>query len=213
MKMGNSLKMVALACALALGTGCATSRSEVDVNFVAPQSAAAQAPANGKKVYVTAIDQRVFEIKPRSADIPSLKNDEIGDRTITERAIARKRNGYGKGLGDVLLPSGRTVATLVGESVAAAYKQAGYEVVSAPNVAGAQAVTVRVKEFWSWFSPGFFYVTVNNKSHLSVETPGNAPVEITTLKSDGMQAVTDKDWKAITEAGLQEITKELAGQL
>lgn len=213
MGMEKVFRMVAVACLLALSVGCATNRSEIDVQVPQLDSAETLTPSNGKKVHITAVDERVFEINPRRADIPSLKNDEITDRSITERAVARKRNGYGKGLGDVLLPSGRTVSALVTESVASAYRQAGYEVVSDPSDPGAAAVKVRIVEFWSWFSPGFFYVTVSNKSHLNIETTGNSGLEVVTLKSDGMQAVTENDWKEITEAGLQEITLEMAKKL
>lgn len=212
MGVDKMLRMAAVSLLLALCVGCATSRSEIDV--LAPAAGAASSASNsGKKVYISAVDERVFEIKPDQADIPSLKNAEIADRSITERAFGRKRNGYGKALGDVLLPSGRTVSALVGESVASAYRQAGYEVVTEPGASGAAEVKVRIKEFWSWFSPGFFYVTVNNKSRLDIEAAGQPGVEIVTLKSDSMQAVTDSDWKAITEAGLQEIAKETASKL
>lgn len=212
MGMEKIFRMGVVACLLALSVGCATNRSEIDVKV--PQLDQANiAPSNGKKVYITAVDERVFEINPRKADIPSLKNDEITVRSITERAVARKRNGYGKGLGDVLLPSGRTVSTLVSESVASAYRQAGYEVVGDPGVPDATAVKVRIVEFWSWFSPGFFYVTVNNKSRLNIETEGGSGFEVVTLKNDGMQAVTENDWKEITEAGLQEIMQETAKKL
>ncbi|VXC13743.1 Predicted component of the type VI protein secretion system [Pseudomonas sp. 8Z] len=211
MGMDKMLKLVTVSFLLALCVGCATSRSEVDV-MPASLDKASNTASLGKKVYINTVDERVFEAKPKQADIPSLKNAEISDRAITERAIGRKRNGYGKALGDVLLPSGRTISALVGESVASAYRQAGYEVVTKPETSAAE-VKVHVKEFWSWFSPGFFYVTVNNKSRLNIETDGQQSMEIVTFKSDGMQAVTDSDWKAITEAGLQEIAKETASKL
>lgn len=212
MGMEKIFRIGVVACLLVLIVGCATNRSEIDVKV--PQLDQANiAPGNGKKVYITAVDERVFEINPRKADIPSLKNDEITVRSITERAVARKRNGYGKGLGDVLLPSGRTLSALVSESVASAYRQAGYEVVGDSGAPDAAAVKVRIVEFWSWFSPGFLYVTVNNKSRLSIETEGGSGLEVVTLKSDGMQAVTENDWKEITEAGLQEIMQETAKKL
>ncbi|WP_178116448.1 flagellar biosynthesis protein [Pseudomonas brassicae] len=198
---------------LAFTTGCATSRSEIDVNVAQLGAGQIVAPGNGKKVHISAVDERVFQIKPRSADIPSLKNDEVTDRSITERAIARKRNGYGKGLGDVLLPSGRTVSRLVSDAVASAYRQAGYEVVTDANTQDAATVKVHIVEFWSWFSPGFFSVAVNNKSHLTIEAPGTAQLQVVTRKSDNMQAVTENDWKEITEAGLEEITQQTFKQL
>jgi hypothetical protein len=62
-------------------------------------------------------DRRVFEVNPRQANIPSLMNDaEIKNPAITARAVARKRGGFGKTLGDVgdvLLPEGRTVTNVV----------------------------------------------------------------------------------------------------
>ncbi|WP_193557572.1 flagellar biosynthesis protein [Pseudomonas kairouanensis] len=208
-----SIRLAVGIAALTMLAGCATSRSEVDVN-VAPLSAnQAVAPSNGKKVLISTVDERVFQIDPRSPDTPSLKNDEVTDKSITERAIARKRNGYGKGLGDVLLPSGRTVSQLVNESVAAAYKQAGYQVVTDPSAPDAAAVKVHIVEFWSWFTPGFFSVDVSNKSHLRIETPGATALNVVTRKNESMQAVTEGDWKKITEAGLQEVSRETLKQL
>ncbi|NVZ53780.1 flagellar biosynthesis protein [Pseudomonas sp. B6002] len=199
--------------ALVMLAGCATSRSEVDVNVAPLNTTQAAAASNGKKVLISTVDDRVFQISPRSPDVPSLKNDEVTDKSITERAIARKRNSYGKGLGDVLLPSGRTVSQLVNESVAAAYKQAGYQVVTEPGTADATAVKVHIVEFWSWFTPGFFYVDVSNKSHLRIETPGATELNVVTRKNESMQAVTENDWKKITEAGLQEVSRETLKQL
>jgi hypothetical protein len=183
--------------------GCVTNRSVVDV------SVPVLTGTTGQKVVITTLDERTFEAKPRSADIPSLKGGEITDTSITERAYARKRNGYGKALGDVVLPSGRTVSQLVGSAVANAYTQAGYQVVEG-QASDVKPVTVRVKEFWTWFSPGFAYVTVNNKASLVIEPNGQSPLTISTEVSDGMQLVTDSDWARVTSQGLQEVTDVVA---
>ncbi|WP_459745515.1 flagellar biosynthesis protein [Pseudomonas sp. 3A(2025)] len=171
------------------------------------------AASNGKKVLIRATDERTFEIDPRSADIPSLKDDEINDRSVTERAIGRKRGGFGKAFGDVVLPSGRTVSQLVGEAVSNAYREAGYEVVTDKSTSDAIAVNVHVIEFWSWFSPGFWSVAVNNKSQLRIESLGSPDLKVVARINERMQAVTESDWKKITEAGLQEITRETQKQL
>ena len=82
--------------------GCATTRGVMDV-----QEEVSANPETGIAVkFARVTDARRFEIDPRQADIPSLKNDEIDDPAITSRAIARKRNSYGKALGDILLPGG-----------------------------------------------------------------------------------------------------------
>ena len=136
--------------ALLLLAGCATNRAEVDI--LPPGTSQTPAPSNGKKVYISAVDDRVFQIKPSRFDTPSLKYDEIDDKSITERAIGRKRNNYNMPIGDVLLPKGRTVSELVGDAVATAYRQAGYEVVSTPGARDVSEVKVQIIEFWSWYT-------------------------------------------------------------
>ena len=145
------MKHLKLACLLLATTalfGCATSRSVVDI------ATPAVANGNGQKVFISVLDERRFELKPQVPEIPSLKEGEITDKSITERAIARKRNGYGMGLGDVLLPEGTKVSDLIAKSIATAYGQAGYRVVpSSEKTVDTQAITVHVIEFWSWMSP------------------------------------------------------------
>ncbi|MHA6639057.1 flagellar biosynthesis protein [Stutzerimonas frequens] len=202
----SSLKSSLLVVLAVSMVGCATSRSVVDVTVPVLTG------TTGQKVVITTIDERAFEAKPRSADIPSLKGGEINDSSITGRAYARKRNGYGMALGDVVLPSGRTVSQLVGSAVANAYTQSGYQVVEGPG-ADARQVTVHVKEFWTWFSPGFASVSVNNKANLTIETDGRAPMAIATEVNDGMQFVTDSDWANVTSQGLQEVTAAVGKKL
>jgi hypothetical protein len=206
-----SVRLAVGIAALLVLSGCVTSRSEVAVNFVPPANVQANA-SNGKKVLISTVDERVFQVSPRNPATPSLKNDEVTDKSITERAIARKRNGYGMALGDVLLPSGRTLAQLVNESVASAYQQAGYEVVTEPSAADTK-VKVHIVEFWSWFTPGFFMVDVSSKSLVRIEMPGAKTFDVVTLQNQSMQVVMEKDWKKITEQNLQEVSQQTARHL
>ena len=204
-------KILAVA-ALVLLAGCATNRAEVDV--LRPGDTQTPAPSNGKKVYISAVDDRVFQIKPSSSDIPSLKYDEINDKSITERAIARKRNNFNMAIGDVLLPEGRTVSELVGNAVATAYRQAGYEVVSSPDARDVSEVKVNIIEFWSWYSAeGVLDKVLRNKSLLQIKAPGTPVQTVKTLVSENVKVATDTDWKTITESGLEAITQETLKQL
>ena len=204
-------KILAVA-ALVLLAGCATNRAEVDV--LPPGDTQPPAPSNGKKVYISAVDDRVFQIKPSSSDIPSLKYDEIDDKSITERAIARKRNNFNMAIGDVLLPEGRTVSELVGNAVATAYRQAGYEVVSSPGARDVSEVKVNIIEFWSWYSAeGVLDKVLRNKSLLQIKAPGTPVQTVKTLVSENVKVATDTDWKTITESGLEAITQETLKQL
>ena len=204
-------KILAVA-ALVLLAGCATNRAEVDV--LRPGDTQTPAPSNGKKVFISAVDDRVFQIKPSSSDIPSLKYDEIDDKSITERAIARKRNNFNMAIGDVLLPEGRTVSELVGNAVATAYRQAGYEVVSSPGARDVSEVKVNIIEFWSWYSAeGVLDKVLRNKSLLQIKAPGTPVQTVKTLVSENVKVATDTDWKTITESGLEAITQETLKQL
>ena len=89
--------------------GCAAGRATVDVS--APHGTN---PATGKYVRIDSVqDKRTFTVKPPSADMASLDPDEDSSDESKARAIGRKRNGYGKALGDVVLPEGKTVSILV----------------------------------------------------------------------------------------------------
>lgn len=198
--------------ALVLLAGCATNRAEVDI--LPPGNSQTPAPSNGKKVYISTVDDRVFQIKPSRFDIPSLKYDEIGDKSITERAIARKRNNYNMPIGDVLLPKGRTVSELVGDAVATAYRQAGYEVVGTSGARDVRAVNVHIIEFWSWSTTeGVLDKVLQNKSFLQIKTQGAAVQNVKTLVNEKVKVATDTDWKRVTEAGLEAITQETLKQL
>ena len=193
--------------ALLLLAGCATNRAEVDI--LPPGTSQTPAPSNGKKVYISAVDDRVFQIKPSRFDTPSLKYDEIDDKSITERAIGRKRNNYNMPIGDVLLPKGRTVSELVGDAVATAYRQAGYEVVSTPGARDVSEVKVQIIEFWSWYTAeGVLDKVLRNKSSLQIQTHGAPEHSVKTLVNEKVKVATDTDWKRVTEAGLEAITQE-----
>ncbi|MQU06179.1 flagellar biosynthesis protein [Pseudomonas helleri] len=200
--------------ALVLLAGCATNRAEVDVDVLPPGNTQTPAPSNGKKVFVSAVDERVFQIKPDSFDIPSLKYDDIDDKSITERAIARKRNNFNWAIGDVLLPKGRTVAGLVSDAVASAYRQAGYEVVSTPAGSNVHKVQVRIIEFWSWSGvDGVLDKGVRNQSLLQIKPAGAPEYSVKTLVTENAKVVTDSVWKNITEEGLEAITQETLKKL
>ena len=193
--------------ALLLLAGCATNRAEVDI--LPPGNSQTPAPSNGKKVYISAVDDRAFQIKPSRFDTPSLKYDEIDDKSITERAIGRKRNNYNMPIGDVLLPKGRTVSELVGDAVATAYRQAGYEVVSTPGARDVSEVKVQIIEFWSWYTAeGVLDKVLRNKSSLQIQTHGAPEHSVKTLVNEKVKVATDTDWKRVTEAGLEAITQE-----
>ncbi|MFH0879382.1 MAG: flagellar biosynthesis protein, partial [Lentisphaerota bacterium] len=145
LRMAGAAMLVGL-----LGSGCATNRGILNVQVEKTKN-----PSEGRTVTIVSVnDARVFEEAPRVSSTPSLKGAEITDKSITSRAIARKRNGFGKAMGDILLPEGRTVEQLVREALVKSFRDSGYRVLEAGEVAadGEKAIPVEadIEQFWSW---------------------------------------------------------------
>ncbi|MHC4525734.1 MAG: flagellar biosynthesis protein [Planctomycetota bacterium] len=154
-----------------LVSGCATNRGIVDVRITGSQN-----PTSGPAVKILRVtDKRVFEKAPRVASIPSLKGGGIDDKSITSRAIARKRNTYGKALGDILLPEGRTVENLVREALTKSFREAGYRVIDgAPGLNGkVMPVEADIEQFWAWVTPGFWAVSMEFEAKVNIK--GDVP--------------------------------------
>ena len=126
MKIKLKVAFIAMLFSLAFLSGCATSRGEVELAM--PILTEAEL-TNGKEIYIkSVVDKRLFEVKPKEPNIPSLDPDEPQSDSIKLRAIARKRNSYGKGLGDILLKEGQTVESVIRDSLKQAFIQNGYSV-------------------------------------------------------------------------------------
>lgn len=194
-----------------LFSGCATTTSTIDVQH-------AQAPAAAAKGYAKIIevrDIRRFEAAPKDPSTPSLENaQDLKNAAITSRAVARKRGGYGMAFANVLLPEGRTVELVVREAVTKALTEQGYQVVDAksPQFEKALPMQVDIDQFWAWFTPGFWAVSVEFRGLLLVKADaltgkkedivsGNAVVK-------GM-AATDSEWREVVVNGVNDLTKNL----
>jgi hypothetical protein len=194
--------------------GCATSRGVVDIRI--PVTLASAAARTVKLVEV--LDNRSFQRKPSDPSIPSLKGAEIQDRAITSRAVARKRNSYGKALGDILLPEGRTVEALVTDALTAAFSEAGYRVVQRDEAGyeEATAVTADIEQFWAWFSPGFW------AAHLEFEARVRLKGEVAGLEKQPVirgyirlatQAATTRAWQNTIYGGIEDFIAKLKATL
>lgn len=212
--MKTMLKVLFALVVLGTLSACASSRS-----VVTPEVIAGANPTEGVAVRIDKVeDARRFEASPPSPDIPSLSGNDHTNVAVTKRAIARKRNGYGMAMGDVLLPEGQNVAELVGKAVAQGFRQAGYRVIAPgePGYEQAAPVNARIGEFWSWFNPGFASVTVSNRS--SVDLIGTLPElnggrTVKSEVSESMMAVFEDDWKAIVAKGLRQLSTKVAETL
>jgi len=212
--MRRLVPLTILAC-LFLATGCAVGRGVIDV----PANMGAN-PSSGPAVRIDRVtDRRVFEVDPRQANIPSLMNDaEIKDPKITSRAIARKRGGFGKALGDILLPEGRTVMQLVEEALTRSLQEAGYRVVSKQDPEAATAIPVEadIDQFWAYFRPGFAEVAVEFES--SIRLTSSLPALQTGGSVKGISrvtgmAATSSTWQEAVAKGVDDLSRNARDRL
>lgn len=201
--------IVIAATALIL-TGCATSRGVLDLKVPDLPN-----PASSQTVKIMDVaDKRVFEIKPKKPSIPSLQNDEINDPKITRRAIARKRNGFGAALGDILLPEGQTVEQLTRAALVNALRDSGYRVVAAgkPGYDAATPVSAEIQKFWSWMTPGFWEIKLryNAKIQLNGDWPLNGENRVVEGDARYSGAIaSSSEWREVINNGITDLIRNL----
>lgn len=207
MLIRNGVKVAVLFVCAAIA-GCATSRSEIRLSSPVAMPTSAAAPSGRTAVIRSVKDERVFEQAPRDPSTPSLGFGGADQATaeLKARAIGRKRNAYGKALGDVLLQSGQTVEGVVRENLAAALVQAGYQVKGEDDSGPSPLVIdVHVKQFWAWFQPGFWAITLNTNITTDLDLSGAAsPTTISVHADDARQAATESAWMEIVGKALDD---------
>jgi len=212
--MRKTILVLMALCAVV--SGCATSRSVLDINTPV---ATGGSSISEKEVYINSIvDKRVFEANPRTPSIPSLDPSEEANSEIRLRAVGRKRNTYGKALGDILLKEGETVETLIAASVRTAFADSGYKVLNEKNQATASTYIVdgAIDKFWTWFTPGFWQITISAEidTTLTITPPENGDIKRVSANSQ-LQAQTglENNYIESIQNALQAYINELKRQL
>lgn len=206
---------IGLSCLLLLG-GCATSRSVVDIALPAAGAAPHQ---SGKEVMISSVsDRRQFETNPPSPSVPSLDPGEDQSDATKARAVGRKRNTFGKALGDILLKEGQTVETLTAASIRQAFTEKGYKVIERKEQATGNTLFVdaTVDKFWSWMNPGFASITLSTEiaTNLSIKAGGNGKTTVVAVKaSDGFQTGMEGNWVEVINKALRAYVDELKAKL
>lgn len=196
---------------LALLQGCATSRSEIKITNPA---VAATAPDSARVVQLRNVrDARVFEDAPSDPSIPSLgfEGASKAPPETRSRAVGRKRNSYGKALGDILLEGGQTVEDMVRQHLRAALHESGFRVVDAASSASdTLVIDVDIKNFWAWFQPGFWAITLNTKLATDLQVAGSPTrTSIDVRAEESRQVATDGAWIEIIDKALAEFRKQV----
>lgn len=182
--------------------GCATNRGIVSIDVPHDETAAAQ--QNGPTVYIQSVeDQRIFQDHPKTQDIPSLGFGglEKADEAIKKRAIARKRNSFGKALGDILLEEGQTVETVIADSLRQAFTEKGYQVIENREDISDDTIVVNaaIKKFWAYMTPGFWAITLSCDIATDIELISDSNIQKQiSVHSDGKYQVgTEDNWMEV----------------
>ena len=196
--------------------GCATSRGIVSLT---PPVSGNYVPLNGKEIYIgTIIDKRIFVSNPSSPNIPSLDPDEDQSDKIKLRAIARKRNSFGKGLGDILLKEGQTVESLIRNSLRQAFIEKGYSVIENKEQVtnNTYIVNANINKFWSWMNPGFWAITLSTEISTDIGIKRLREIEkekISVKSSDTFQTGSGRNWVEVMQRALKAYINEVKSKI
>ena len=192
--------------------GCATSRGEIELSMPV---AGERIPSIGTPVYINSVvSRRAFEQSPMDPSIPSLDSSEVQSGNIKSRAIARKRNTYGKALGDILLKEGQTVERVILHLLTQALTENGFSIIEAKDKITYETniIDVQINKFWSWMNPGFSEITLTSEistdiSYQNISGVRNESIEV--INSDGFMTGSESNWIEVMEGALKEYVIEV----
>ncbi|MDP2432156.1 MAG: flagellar biosynthesis protein [Pseudomonadota bacterium] len=212
----STVKMLAGIGFLALlASGCATNRSEVRIGVTATTN-----PETGRYAKISEVrDLRRFEVNPSNPSRESLGNaDEIKDPAITGRAYARKRNGFGKALGDVFLPEGQSVSGVVADAARQALREKGYAVVEdgSPYYGGALPLSLDIEHFWTWIRPGFWALEMRAESDVVMKGEALLGAPSQPVHGEALinaQIAVESNWQEVSQKGLSDLVEKMKAKL
>jgi hypothetical protein len=187
-------------------SACAFGRAEIAV----PAPVHAATPTGPAVKIVDVRDLRQFSLNPRDPSESSIgEPGELNDMSVTTRLVGRKRNGWGRALGDVALPPPSTVPQLVSSTAEAALHSRGYLVVreGSPAYASALPFSLDIEQFWAWFDPWSLSASASMKAKVAMsgEPIGPAPATAETLYQASEFAMTESVWSKTVQAGLADL--------
>ena len=208
--MKNLLLVVFAAFALC---GCAPKGIFVSL----PDEQAPSSISKKTKIYIESVkDVRAFENDPKQASIPSLYKHNVNEVSAKEKQkyIGRTRNGYGKGLWNVILENKQRTTSVVRARIEDAFRSNGYQVIKNENEIDKDTISVnaRIVKFWSYISLGFSKVGLNMDidTLLSVK---DKEIKTDLKRSEFYFLVTNDDFSNIIKTSLKEYKEKLAKQI
>ena len=213
MKFLSKLTILIVLLTTATLAGCATNRGIVNLQL--PETTITPV-FNGKTIYIeSVIDKRIFEEHPKTQDIPSLGfgGAENSAKELKLRAIGRKRNGFGKALGDILLEEGQTVETVISDTLKRSLMESGYKLVNnKENITENTIIlNVSIQKFWAYMTPGAWAITLSSDISTNIELSQNGinTKNITVHSECKSMVATEGNWMKSIHQSLQKYISEV----
>jgi hypothetical protein len=193
--------------------GCAIPNAEIEVPVEKPSVR----PTKAAVTIVVVQDKRQFVIDPVTPSRPSIEGNEVENKSLTARALGRKRGMFGQAGGNIYLPEGQSVVQLVERVLAAALAEKGYAVI--PKVANgdetALALSADIEKFWGWTNPGAAVrITFESRIRLTGPWPLTANrSEFEGHASYSYLAVGDREWSELLKSGVSDLQQNVAKAL
>jgi uncharacterized lipoprotein YajG len=197
-------------------SSCATNRS---VLTITPKEDLPSSPLEKFAVIRTVTDAREFMDKPPTPDIPSLGQGGISNHSteLRSRAIGRKRNGYGKALGDVFLDETNSVQKLVNNTLTNILNKYGYKIIDLNSNYPQDTIfiDVQINKFWSWIDIGFWSIGIEAEidTNVTIVYNENKSKIISARTSNRVMVATDSAWKETIDIVLQSYKKSAEKEL
>jgi Uncharacterized lipoprotein len=194
-----------------LQSGCVTGQRSIALEIPTHGSAA---PSHGKVYIASVTDDRTFENKPSEPSTPSIDGDILKlTPQQKDRMIGRQRNGFGHAMGDIALPAGESVTERTRLLVEQGLARKGYQVSSDANEPN--SVSVSVKEFWAWSTPGFVALTFEAKLSCEITVKNASGSHKLTVKGYGLnhgQVAKNANWIEAYDPAFEDFLSNFATQ-
>lgn len=201
--------LLILSLAISMLPSCVLGRRTINPEIPSGSHAAAK----GTVAIAGIQDLRVFQNNPSDPSTPSIDGDHTTMSAADKsRMVGRQRNGFGKAMGDIALPSSQSIHSKTRDLLAEAFARRGYTLADGSgNRAGGD-----VRQFWAWFTPGMWYIQFEAiiQCRVTVSKGGSTrSFDITGKGSNNGQVASNTNWNQAYERAFDDFLTKLDAEL